>query len=208
MSDHSEQPQAQIELYLATLRKHLAGLPADDVEEILRELRGHIAERAGGTGSAQNRAPIEQVLRDLGTPEQIGSLYRADALVTHARTSFSPALIVRATIRRASKTLVGFVVFLAGFLGYALGAALILCAVLKPFFPAYIGLWINSHGMVLGAEIPRPQGHELLGWWMIPYGLGVGMGFILGTTVFLRWMLRIVPRASRRVASIQAIQRS
>lgn len=201
MSDHAEQPQGQIDLYLANLRKHLAGLPPDDVEEILRELRGHIAERAGEP-AAHDGARIEQILRDLGTPEQIGALYRADALVTHARASFSPALIIRATIRRASKTLVGLAALLAGFVGYALGASLILCAILKPFFPTYVGLWINPHALVLGAEIPRPHGHELLGWWMIPYGLGVGMAFILGTTVFLRWMLRFVPRATPRGASM------
>lgn len=83
---------------------------------------------------------------------------------------------------------------LAGFLGYVLGGSLIICAILKPFLPIYVGLWINPDGMVLGAEVPRPHGQELLGWWLIPYGPGVGLAFLIGTTVFLRWMLRFVPR--------------
>jgi uncharacterized membrane protein len=192
----TRQSEEQIELYLSQLREQLGGLPADDVEEILRELRGHIAERVAPSDAEQKAAPVDAVLRQLGTPEQIGSLYRADALAAHARASFSPSLIIQATIRWATRTAVGFLAFLAGMVGYALGVSLIVCAILKPFFPADVGLWINPHGMVLGAELPRPHGQELLGWWIIPYGLGVGLAFILGTTVLLRWLLRFVPRAA------------
>lgn len=198
MSEHTPLSRDPIDTYLASMREELAGLPSDDVTEILRELRGHIAERVAGSGTEPNGASVEQVLRQLGAPGQIASLYRADAQVAHARSSFSPGLIIRTTIRWASKTLLGSTAFLAGVLGYAVGASLIVCAVLKPVFPANIGLWIDPHGMALGAQVPKPHGHELLGWWIIPYGLGVGIAFILGTTVFLRWMLRFVPRASRR----------
>lgn len=201
MSDHSESPQRQIESYLAALRKQLDGLPAEDVEEILQELRGHIAERVKETESGQSAAGVAQLLDQFGTPQQIGSLYRAEALAASARAGFSPALIVRATLRVASRTGVGFLALMAGFVGYVLGGALIICAILKPFLPAYVGLWINPGGMVLGAEMPQPHGQELLGWWLIPYGLGVGLAFLIGTTVFLRWMLRFVPRSARRAAS-------
>lgn len=203
MIAHTQQPEEQVEIYLARLRKELGGLATDDIEDILRELRGHIAERASAVDSERHRAPVEQILSRLGSPQEIGSLYRADALVARARATFSPALIIRATIRWATKTVVGFLTFVAGAVGYALGASLIVCAILKPFFPAEIGLWISPHGMVLGAQMPH-QAHaqELLGWWIIPYGLGVGAAFIVGTTVFLRWMLRFVPRASRRLAAL------
>lgn len=202
MSDDIGLTQRQVAIYLAALRKQLAGLPGEDIEEILREVRGHIAERTAAGDSARKGMPVEQVLPQLGTPEQIGALYRADALAAHARASFSPALIIRATLRWATRTVVGFLAFLAGVLGYALGVGFILCAVLKPFFPAQVGLWISSHEMVLGVEVPRPHGQELLGWWIIPYGLGMGLAFILGTTVLLRWMLRYVPRALRRATSL------
>jgi len=200
MSDEIQVRRAQIDIYLAALRKQLGGLPAEDVEEILRELRGHIAERAEGALQGSG-TPVERILRELGAPEHIAALYRADSLVAHARAGFSPVLIVRTTLRWANRTAVGFAAFLAGLVGYAVGASMIVCAILKPFFPANVGLWIGSHHLLLGAEIPRPQGPDLLGWWIIPYGLGVGTAFLLGTTVFLRWMLRFAPRASRRVAA-------
>lgn len=203
MSDSSQPAQDAIAIYLAALRKHLVGLPADDVEEIVQELRGHIAERVAQSASEQNGTTVEGILHQLGPPEQIGSLYRSDALVAHARATFSPALIVGTTIRWASRTVLGFAASLAGLVGYSIGVGLVVCAVLKVFLPNDVGLWINpSDGFVLGVEVPRPHGPELLGWWLIPYGLGVGVAFILGTTVFLRWMLRFVPRVSRRVGSL------
>jgi uncharacterized membrane protein len=202
MSEHAEPPQSQVDIYMDALRRQLAGLPGEEVEEILRELRGHIVERVAGNDPQSYKTSVDHVLGQLGTPEQIGALYRADALVAHARSGFSPALIIHATIRWATKTAIGFLGFLAGLVGYAVGGSLIVCALLKPWFPAYIGLWIGPGRLLLGAQMPEPHSHELLGWWLIPYGLGVGVAFIVGTTVFLRWMLRFVPRASRRVASV------
>ena len=116
--------------------------------------------------------------------------------MARARATFSPTLILRTTIRWATKTVLGFVAFVVGLVGYGLGVSLIACALLKPFLPGNIGLWIDRHGMNLGFEIPRPHGQELLGWWIIPLGLMAGTALLLVSTVFLRWMLRFVPRAS------------
>lgn len=45
MSDCSQAARDRIAIYLAALRKQLVGLPGADVEDIVQELRGHIAER-------------------------------------------------------------------------------------------------------------------------------------------------------------------
>lgn len=201
MTDNTRVPDDPVSLYMLKLRKALAGLPAEDIEEILRELRGHIAERAAEVDFAQKGgAPVERILSKLGTPEYIGSLYRADTLAARARASFSPALIILTTLSWATKTILGFVAFIIGFAGYAIGLALVVLALLKPILPSHIGLWITRHGMQMGYQISRAHGTELLGWWIIPIDLVVGAAFLLGTTVFLRWMLRFVPRASRRLA--------
>src|SRR6202011_5721851 len=46
----SERLQRKIDAYLAELRRSLGELPAEDVQEILREIRGHILERAEASG--------------------------------------------------------------------------------------------------------------------------------------------------------------
>jgi len=62
MSDHTQLPQDQVAAYLAGLRQALAGLPPDDVEEVVREIGGHIAERAAYPDLGKNKMPIEQIL--------------------------------------------------------------------------------------------------------------------------------------------------
>lgn len=203
MSEHTQLQQEQIDVYLARLRRALEGLPAADIDEILRELRGHIAERATDTESTPpDGAPIEQILSELGAPENIASAYRNDALVARARATFSPGLILRTTMRWATKTALGFLAFIVALVGYGVGLSLIACALLKPLLPDNIGLWISRQGMNLGFQTPRPPGPELLGWWIIPLGLVGSAAFILGSTVFLRWMLRFVPSAAPRAQSV------
>jgi hypothetical protein len=200
MSEPAQLPREQIDVYLARLRRALEGLPAADIEEIVRELRGHIAERAAESKSAQpNGAPIADILKELGAPENIAAAYRDDLLVVRARTTFSLALILRTTLRWATRTALGFMVFIVALVGYGVGLSLIACALLKPLVPNNIGLWISQHGMDLGFQTPRPPGPELLGWWIIPLGLIGSAAFILGSTIFLRWMLRFVPRTSQRM---------
>jgi uncharacterized membrane protein len=192
--------QTRIDTYLMRLRRSLGELPPEEVSEILREIRSHILERAEASGELTNEKLV-QILRELGQPEDIGPLYQADALVTRARASFSPSLIFRTTVRWAMVSFLGFVVFLAGLLGYGSSLAFFFCAVAKPFQPDRVGLWLHHTGFTFGTT-NLPQAQELLGWWIIPVSLVLGALFLLLTTRFLRWMLRfafrspIVPRAA------------
>jgi hypothetical protein len=181
--------QAKINAYLKRLGDSLGSLPPGEASDILQEIRSHIEERRVELGGADDRT-AERILAQLGRPEDIGALYQTDALVARARASFSPLLIVLTTLRLATKTALGLIAFLLGFFGYGLGLGLVVCAVLKPFFPQNIGLFVGARGVNLAA-VPAPdRADELLGWWVIPIDLLVGVLAVLGTTMFLRWMLR------------------
>ena len=43
-----------------------------------------------------------------------------------------------------------------------------------------------------------PQGHELLGWKLIPIGLALGGGTILLTTHFALWCIQPLPAGATR----------
>ncbi|MGC8520076.1 MAG: HAAS signaling domain-containing protein, partial [Steroidobacteraceae bacterium] len=189
--------RARIEAYLARLRSALGRIPPQEADDNLREIHGHIVERAEAARGAEADA-IERILEEMGRPEDIGSLYRTEALVARAQATFSPFLIVRATVRWATKTALGFIALMLGIIGYGLGLALIGCAVLKPFFPNYIGLWVNQHGAQLATYRFPGQGPDLLGWWVIPIYLVLGAIAVVGTTLSLRWMLRFASQSSRR----------
>jgi uncharacterized membrane protein len=188
MSYTSEQ-QTRIDAYLMKLRRSLGDLRPEDVNEILREIRGHILERAEASGEVTNDRLVE-ILKDLGRPEDIGPLYQAEAMVARARSSFSPALILRTTMRWAMMSVRGFVVFLAGLVGYGMSFGFLLCAILKPFMPDQVGAWVSPAGFSIGTVTPVPNAHEVLGWWLIPFCLVAGALALVLTTRILRWTLR------------------
>src|SRR6185369_3845092 len=144
----------------------LGELPPEEINDILREIRGHILERAESTGDLTNEKLVS-ILKALGKPEDIGPLYQAEAMVARARSSFSPALILRTVVRWAMVSLAGFGTFIVGLLGYSAGLAFLICALLKPIFPSQIGAWSDGTNFSIGT-INSAHATEVLGWWLIP----------------------------------------
>jgi hypothetical protein len=114
-----------------------------------------------------------------------------------AEVTRSPVRILEILFRWASLSVAGFFVFLGSIVGYFLGAAFILCALLKPVHPQAAGLWILAAGardstisLRLGFGNAPPGGSELLGWWIVPIGLVMGCGLVTLTTRFGVWCVR------------------
>ncbi len=187
--------QERIGTYLNRLRQALVALPPEEIAEIVREIRGHILERAESTDPL-NEAALEGILSALGNPEDIASLYQSRAMAARARASTSPLLIVMTTIRWAGKSLAGLVTGLFGVFGYVMGIGLFVTAILKVLHPDRVGLWIGPHrwdlsmGALTAAEQARAHAQEVLGWWLIPFGLIAGPLILVVTTLLLRWTLR------------------
>jgi hypothetical protein len=188
---------ASTDTYLSRLRTALAGLPAPEVEEILREFRSHILER-----EAARQSSVQRIFGELGSPEDIAALYRTDAIVARARLTFSPLLMLKAASRVATKSFLGFVSLMIALFGYLTGAAFLWCAVMKPIWPQRIGLWVTDHRFSMGDMVDRgAHAQELLGWWIIPVGFVCGVVIILLTTLLLRWLLRFAlpPREAKLI---------
>jgi hypothetical protein len=196
--------QARIEAYLNRLRRALGTLPPEEIEEIVREIRGHIVERAEST-EPLNEPALEGILNAIGNPDDIASLYQSRAMVARARASTSPHLILMTTIRWAGMSLAGLVACLFGVFGYVMGIGFFVTAILKVLHPDRVGLWIGPHmwdlsmGALTTAELDQAHAHELLGWWLIPFGLVAGPLILVATTLLLRWALRFAfpPTAGR-----------
>jgi len=198
----SQSMQARIDAYLMNLRRTLGELPPEEVNEILREIRGHILERAEAAGDLSDERLVA-ILKALGRPEDIGPLYQAESLIARARSSFSPSLILRTTLRWAMVSVFGCVAFLAGMVGYVSAAAFFVIAVLKPIFPDRVGAWLEPHGFSMG--IHEGAGSvDVLGWWIIPVSLIGGVAFLVGTSRFLRWLLRFAVRRPFLAATTRA----
>jgi HAAS len=188
--------QQRIETYLARLRSRLGGINENDVREIVDELRSHILDKATVNGEV-TAAGVDGTLAALGSPKQLANEYMTDNLLAQAEVSGSPVRILRSLFRWASLSVAGFFVLVGSILGYFLGAAFLLCALLKPFHPQTAGLWMIPDGpdswewsLRLGFGGAAAGGREVLGWWIVPIGLIVGAGLVMLTTGFALWCVR------------------
>jgi uncharacterized membrane protein len=185
-------PEMPIESYLTTLRLHLGPLTLAEREEIVREIAAHVRDSAEESG-----ASVESVLARLGPAEELAAQYRDGLLIRQASRSFSPLVLLRATLRLATKGISGIVVFSCGVFGYSMGGGLVLTALLKPIFPANTGVWFNDEQLVSSGVLfpaPAPPAHEILGMWYIPLALTAGSLLLLLTTFAIRRSLRVSQR--------------
>ena len=196
----SSDSQKQIDAYLQRLRKGLRNLRDDDAREIVEELRGHIIEKAAA-GGAMTSARVESALAALGSPEELAGQYVTDDLLARAESSRAPWVILRGVFHWATLSVKGFLVLMVCTVGYMFGGAFLIAALAKPFNPR-VGLWkigADTYSLALGMTSARLEGHELLGWLLIPIGLSLGGGTILLTTHFGLWSIRKFREARRRL---------
>lgn len=183
-------PETQINDYLTQLRTALNGMTVSEREDIVEEIHMHIRERI-----ADPTASLDAVLAGLGPARELAQQYRTGVLVQRARTSISPLVILRAALRWATTGVAGFVAFMIAIVGYSTGVAFLLLALLKPFFPAYTGLWVGpgdfGFSFRMGATMTTPASpvHEVLGWWLIPVCLTLGSLSLVLTTKLLQFLL-------------------
>ena len=188
-------PREKMEVYLSKLSARLRGIGNEQSREIVEELRSHIVEKATVNGELTG---VDAALEALGRPEELAEEYLTDAALARAEVSRSPLRILAGLFRWASLSVAGFFVLLGSLLGYFVGLALVLCAVLKPIHPQSAGLWSfrdSSGGLNLSLRLgfgsPPAGGHDVLGWWIVPIGWVAGWGLVVLTTRFAIWCARL-----------------
>jgi len=188
-------PDQKIETYLKRVRNGLRGLPAEEVSDILNELRTHIMERLELAPGPPESA-VDTVLQSFGRAEKIAALYVSESLVLRAESSRTPGTVLRSLFYWSTLSIVGFFVFCICLIGYSFGICFFLAAIMKPFHPQGVGLWYQGpdtghFSLHVGGFAPHTgEERELLGWWLVPIGCSLGGGTILLTTQFALWSLR------------------
>ena len=184
----------RIEAYLNKLRKCLRGIQADDVRDIVEELRSHITDKLAATDQPM---AVDAVLAGLGRPEDLASQYTTDNLLARAEVTRSPLRILQSLFRWGSLSVAGFLVLMGSLAGYFVGFALWLCAALKIFHPHTAGVWAIPTGpddveisVRLGFGNAPAGGRDLLGWWVVPIGLLAGGGLVILTSRLALWCVQ------------------
>lgn len=183
----SKEQELQIDTYLSEFRRGLPSMSIAEQEDVVREISVHIRESA-----QEPHSSIDEILHRLGPAGKLASEYGQDRLMQRASASFSPLLILRATLELTKRGVQGLAVFLGVFTGYLIGGTFLLTAALKPIFPRQTGLWIGPGVFDFGIHEPHYAGqvHEVLGWWYIPVAFWLGSLFLLLTTFWVRRFLR------------------
>ncbi len=185
--------RSQVEHYLLRLRTALGRMPDAEKAEILSDIRNHIEERLSVAPDGQAGIAAE-TLAALGAPETLAASFHRERLMARAVVSPAPSVMLRATFHWALTGVRGLLAFLALLLGYSLGLGLLLCAVLKPFLPSHVGLWLDPPAFSLGYFTAADHlKREILGWWIVPLGLAVGTLSMVWTTRLVQWLIRRRP---------------
>lgn len=196
MTIPTDDQQQKIEDYLAKLRGRLRGMNEHEVHEIVRELRAHVADKTVVTGEATTFT-VDSTLDALGSPEALANQYLTVAVLSRAEINRSPVRILQGLFRWASWSIKGLLVMATSIVGYVLGGALMLSALLKLIHPHTAGLWAfpSSTGdlelsLRMGFGGPPIGARDVLGWWILPVGLLTGCGLVALTTRFALWCAR------------------
>jgi hypothetical protein len=185
--------QSRIRGYLFVLERSLRTfLPPATVADAVREVDTHILDRLEQMPpNPDERATIERVLAELGPPLRVAQAYSMELTVDEAITTGRPGAIARGLWYIAASTVAGFLASISLFSGYAIGAAFLAIAILKPIFPQNVG-FAYSHGTLtsFGAEFGFDPAKDIRGgYWIIPLSLIVGGVILIITHRLTRQLL-------------------
>jgi HAAS domain-containing protein len=191
----TETGESRVNGYLFVLERSLKTfLAPDTVRDAVREIESHLRERVMAADGAPNeREAIERILAELGPPLRVAQAYSAERTIEEAVTTGHFVPMMRAVAHLALTTMTGFWAAFGLLVGYMVSFAFIAIAVLKPIFPANVGVdYVHGFPIGLSARFPLPPGTELGGgYWVIPFSLLCGLGIFVGThrgaRKFLAW---------------------
>ncbi len=191
----SETGESRVNGYLFVLERSLRSfLPHDVMRDAVREIESHVRERIASAAAAPDeRTAVEKILSELGPPLRVAQAYSAERTIDEAVTTGRFVPIWRAVWHLAFTTFTGFWFAFALFIGYTASFAFFAIAILKPIFPANVGVqYVHGIPIGIGAHFPITPGTELHGgYWVIPFAIFCGTGILVGThrgaQKFLAW---------------------
>jgi len=191
MTEHDVRADVELESYLLRLAAELATVPELERSDILMETRSHVAERI-------RRAPattVQQVLVDLGPPEEYAHRFLPDASMSTAEPGTLGDIAALATGGWLAMPLLLLVM-----LAYAIAGLWVIVALIKIGDPAGTGVWVDrtsghlvSAGLGMKANV---DAREVIGYWLVPICLGIAYGIHRAIAALLRRVRRNAGRTT------------
>jgi hypothetical protein len=190
----SETGESRVRGYLYVLERSLRTfLPRDEASDAVREVETHIRDRVAEVEPMPNeRAALESVLDELGAPLTVARAYSLEVSAEEAVITGRIVPIARSLLRIAALSVGGFFAAIGALIGYMLGISFLAIAILKPFFPENVGIWMrNGLPQNMGAQFPPPGDQQLVGgfWPVIVISVVLGVAVLVLTHSLVRRML-------------------
>ncbi|MEO9599607.1 hypothetical protein [Parasphingorhabdus sp.] len=169
--------------YLQSLMRFLSRLDREDADDVLREIESHIYDVMEMREENGQIIDASAILEGFGQPRDLASQY-----VDHILKGAPPPRGFKA-IQSVKRGATSGLRYATALVGYVTAATLIIVGLYKLIDPDAVGFWANESGesVVIGALTEVPAGtHELMGWWLTPVALGIGIAAAYLTSRLLR----------------------
>src|SRR5262249_30132593 len=132
------------------------------------------------SGAAMTDSAVDDALKGFGPARELAGLYLAERMAERVEARRSPLLILKTVWRLGGLSMRAFFTFLVSLVGYVTGAGFLACAALKPVMPSKVGLWVSNDDKLEDLTFSfgitnHPGVHDVLGWWIIPVSLVLGL---------------------------------
>ena len=186
-----------------SLRSFLSPAVAADA---VREVESHIRDAVAEAGDVPDeRAALERILNRLGPPMRVAQAYSLELVMDEAAVTGRLTSVLRSLLHAARMGITAFFTAFGLFVGYTVGTAFIIVAIMKPIVPNNVGWWTTPEGGFVssGVNFPGARGGLVFHttYWIIPVALLAGMLLLLLThSLARRWITWLRNRRTWRPA--------
>jgi hypothetical protein len=177
-----------LDTYLRQLRGALRPMAAAQANDIVQEIASHVTDRALIDGQLDGPT-VTATLRQLGDARELAGRFLQNAAAYGRAPAKSKLLLMLGRLRQLV-TALGRLLLAAG--AYAVSGVALACALAKPWYGDRVGLWVMTdidgdltYQLGRVATVPTAA-NELLGLWIVPLGLSIGLTAAALTTLWLR----------------------
>ena len=151
------------------------------------------------------RAALERILNRLGPPMRVAQAYSLELVMDEAAVTGRLTSVLRSLLHAARMGITAFFTAFGLFVGYTMGTAFIIVAIMKPIVPNNVGWWTTPEGGFVSSGVNFPGAREGLvfhtTYWIIPVALLAGMLLLLLThSLARRWIAWLRNRRTWRPA--------
>jgi hypothetical protein len=174
------------ETYLKQVDTLCGSLDGRQRTDIKMELKAHLLESYIQLKEGDEATRIAAAIDRLGQPEEFIPLWVEERLLDGARLGSGTRNLFHLLRINAFKSLKQFMISMLMGFGYLLSFYFFITAVMKLFYPQYVGLYITDAGWPFIGYVDAEGFTELLGYWLTPVGLAAA--------ITLQWFLNMLLR--------------